>query len=206
MASVRDATDGSSAGATSRNLRPRSLEVSDGGIHAGDVLVHIRAGLELVRHDVGDEVLAKRRQTVDRLAAAPREAHVRREDLVSRTDQVVAVERLHVDRSVRRVVHRIEEDLGADGVCALRDSATSTRLPVAFEAIVQATSLVRSRQQRLEILRVQPGAIVADARVPPDDAGAGALEREPGRHVRLVIEIADDDLGPRSRASARRPG
>src|SRR5207342_1416225 len=36
-----------------------------------------------------------------------------------------------------------------------------------------------------------------DARVPPDDAGAGALEGEPGRHVCLVIEIADDNLGTR---------
>src|SRR6267143_2137879 len=63
---------------------------------------------------------AKRRQPIDRLAPAPREPHVRREDLVARAHQIVAVERLHVDRPMRRVVHGVEEDLGAHGVRAPR--------------------------------------------------------------------------------------
>src|SRR5438067_327156 len=97
---------------------PEIFKVRDRRIHAGDVLVHIRAGFELVRCDVGDEVLAKRRQTVDRLAPAPREPHVRREDLVAGADEVVAVERLHVDFAMGCVVNRVEKDFRADAMRA----------------------------------------------------------------------------------------
>jgi hypothetical protein len=43
-------------------------------------------------------------------------------------------------------------------------------------------------------------AVVAPA--PPDDARAGALEGEPGGHVGLVIDLADDDFRPRAQRLA----
>ena len=51
-------------------------------------------------------------------------------------------------------------------------------------------------QQRFEIGRTQPSEWVGGVHAPPDDARAGALQRQPGRDVGLVIELADDDLGP----------
>ena len=85
--------------------------------------------------------------------------------------------------------------------CARRaTSATSTMLPVAFDASVQATSRVRSVSNGSRSA-VCSRAVVAPA--PPHDARAGALEREPGGDVGLVIELADDDFRPRRPASAR---
>ena len=52
------------------------------------------------------------------LVASPQESHVRREDLVARAHEVVAVERLHVDQAMRPVVHRVQEDLAAHRVRA----------------------------------------------------------------------------------------
>ena len=92
-------------------------------------------------------------------------------------------------------MHRVEEHLGADGVRApadlrdvddrsgrvRRDGARDQPRPVAEHGI--------------EIGGMQPAVGVADA--PPDDSRADALERQPRRDVRLVIQFADDDLGPR---------
>ena len=173
------------------------LQVADRGVHPRDVLVGVRPRLELVGRHVRDEVLAKRRQPVDRLAPAPGEPHVRREYLVARAHQVVAVERLHVDRPVRRVMDGVEEDLGADGMCAarnLRDVDGGSRRVRRHRARHQPRA---HREQRLEIRRVEARAVAANARLPPDDARACPLQGEPRGDVRLVIEIADDDFRPR---------
>ena len=187
------------------DAQAESLEVLDDGVHAGDVLVGVGAGFELVRRHVGDEVLAKRRQPIDRLGAAPRKPHVRREHLVARAHQVVAVERLHVDRSVRRVVDRVEEDLGADRV---REPARHRR---------RRRGAGRVRGDRCT--RRAASARSAAARDPRRAAGPSSpnrchhtmraparSQRQPGRDVRLVIQIADDDLGARCRASGPPPG
>ena len=103
------------------NAPPEILEIADRGVHPRDVLVDLCAGLELVGRHVRNELLAKRRQAVDRLAPAPRESHVRREDLVAGADEKVAVDRLDVDRAVRAEVHGVEKELRADAVRAPRD-------------------------------------------------------------------------------------
>ena len=122
-----------------------ALEIVDDRFHAGDVLVGVGARFELVRRHIGNEILTKRRQPIDRVGAAPRKAHVRGENLVSRTHEVIAVESPHVDRPVRSEMHGIEKDLGAHSRArALATAATSTFVPVAFDATVHATSLVRS--------------------------------------------------------------
>ena len=43
------------------------------------------------------------------VALSVKRAHVRAEKLVRRADQEIAIERLHIDQSVRRVMHRVDE-------------------------------------------------------------------------------------------------
>ena len=180
-------------------LMSEPFQVADDGFHAGDVFVDVRARFELVRRDVGNEVLAKSGQPVDGFGAAPDEAHVRRENLVARAHEIIAVDRLDVDRPMRPEVHRVEKHLSAGCVrepCHVRHVDAGTRGIRRHRARDESCPL---RQQRLEIGGIQAAVI---ANLPADDARAEPFECDPGRHVGFVIQFADDDLG----AGAQRLG
>jgi hypothetical protein len=97
------------------------FEIGDSGCHTGNILDDEGAGLDFEGRGVADEVLAEGGERVEKFEASPEETHVRREDLVTGADQVVAAEGLHIDEGVRRVVNAVESNLGAGGVRQLAD-------------------------------------------------------------------------------------
>ena len=116
-----------------------------------------------------------------------------REDLVTRAHKIVAVERLHVDRPMRRVVDGVEEDLGAHGV----------RAPRHIGDIDEAAGGVRSHraghqprtlgQERPEIGHMQSRAIAAHGRargVLPREAGSRGLQLACGVDTRVPPDDA----------------
>src|SRR3984885_4450305 len=85
-------------------------QIVDGRIHSRDILINKSSGLDFRRRLIRNEILAEWRQSVQRLVPSPEKSHMRREDLVARADQIVAIERLHVDRPMRAIVHGVQED------------------------------------------------------------------------------------------------
>src|SRR5438045_6598432 len=67
------------------------FDITDCGIHAGDILVSKRSYFDLHRCLVWDEIFAERRQRLERSRFAPYKSHVWREDFVSRADEIVAI-------------------------------------------------------------------------------------------------------------------
>jgi hypothetical protein len=99
---------------------------------------------------------------------------------------------------MRGVVDGVHEHLGAGRMRERRDCGDVDDAARGVRRQRAGNEPRPGSHQGREIGRMQP-AIVAHA--PPDDFRTGALERQPGRHVRLVVEFADDDL--RSRRSDR---
>ena len=51
------------------------------------------------------------------MTLAPKKTHMRSKDLIAGADEIVAIEILHIQGTVRGVVHSIEKNLRAHGVC-----------------------------------------------------------------------------------------
>src|SRR5437879_2293630 len=99
------------------------LEILDGSHQARNVFVSVRPDLELVRRNVRDEVFAKCRQAIETLFPSPAKTHVRRERLVAGTRHVVDTGVLHVDRTMGKVMNRIDTNLCSSGVPRISDGA-----------------------------------------------------------------------------------
>ena len=121
-----------------------------------------------------------------------RHAEVRAAELVRRAEHDVRVDRLHVHRLVRGVVHRVDPGERADAVCqlahALRvdDGADRVRGPG------ERDDLRPLAQLRLEIREVERRVGVdVDVR---DDEPEVVGELDPGGHVAVMVEARDEDL------------
>src|SRR5581483_7506070 len=67
-------------------------KVVNSRVHASNIFIHKRTGLDLPWRLIRNEILAESRQLQQQLVATPHEAHVRRENLVPRADQVDTTE------------------------------------------------------------------------------------------------------------------
>ena len=86
---------------------------------------------------------------LEQLVPSVREPEVRAAELVRRAEEHVAAERLHVDRLVRRVVHRVDPARARPPRArARRRAATSVIVPTAFDAATHATTRTRSSSFR----------------------------------------------------------
>src|SRR5687768_263256 len=155
---------------------PQILEIPDSGVHARDVLEHQRSGLDLARRFIRDEILAKRRQTPEQLEPAIEKSHVRREHLVTGAHEVITVEGLHVDRTVRAEVHTIEEYLRARAVSTIRGSANVHDRSESVGRDGAGNETRARRQQWGQVLGVQVAVI---PHAPPAECRALLFQREP---------------------------
>ena len=164
----------------------------DGRGGAGDALVVERAGLELEGRLAKLGAEAQGAHDLGGLAPRVEHADVRREELVGRAEQEVAVEGGDVDDAVQRVVHGVDHGQG---------SGRSRHLDDAPDVVDGAHRVARPDGGH------DPGALVQQALedVPGERAGRGVdghlahdhaaiLQREPGAAVGLVVELGDEDL------------
>ena len=152
----------------------------------GPVLEAVADGLVVGRaHLVGPQAL-------EQLALAERHAQVRPEELVRRAEEDVDVPAGDVDRPVRPVVDGVGPRERARAVRELDDSR---------DVRGRADRVRRDRERddprpvgelRLEVLEVEREVVVHAGEA--DDDAEVVRELEPGRDVRVVVELRADDL------------
>ena len=165
---------------------------------ARDPLVRRRAGLESV---VGGADL-ERRQRIEDVGLAVQRAEVRPEPLVGAAGQEVGVERLDVDRAVRRVRDGVDVGQRPDLVGAGDDLGDRVDRADRVARVADGDELRPRRELRLEVLEVERDVVRPDVDLLDGHAAVGG-HRLPGRDVGLVVEGRDDDLVARARASRR---
>ena len=129
------------APATSPNDRADVAQVVGRGERPGDRFERRRAGLEPV---VGRPDL-ERRQAIEDLGLPVQRAEMRPEPLVGRADEEVRVERLDVDRAVRRERDRVDVGQRADLVRARDDLGDRVDRPDRVAGIADRDELRRGR-------------------------------------------------------------
>ena len=143
-----------------------------------------------------------RLQALEELALAERHAHVRAEELVRRAEEHVDVPARDVDPAVRAVVDGVRPGERAGAVRELDDPRHVRRRPDRVRRDRERDDARPLGELRLEVVEVER-EIVVDAREADDDAEI-LLERQPRRHVRVVVEPRADDLVTALELSAER--
>ena len=144
-----------------------------------------------------------RPQALEELALAEREPHVGAEELVRRAEENVDVPAGDVDPAVRPVVDSVRPGERACAVRQLDHPRDVRRRPDRVRGDRKGDDARPLGELRLEVVEVER-EIVVDAREADDDAEI-LLEREPRRHVRVVVEARAHDLVPLPQLSAERP-
>jgi len=158
--------------------------------------VVLRAGLELVRRRAGRGTDAARGQRIEQSAIGPQHTDVRPEELVRGADQVIDAQRAHVDRTMRRQVHRIDPHARAGGVSSLGDAPHVVHRAERVRGIPHGDEPSTLAEQPLESIEIESPLLDRDGNAPNDDAPL--FEIEPRADIGVVIEIAHDDLVPRA--------
>ena len=179
------------------------LDVLDGRDEAGQQLVLLRPVLEAVpdrlvvgrAHLVGPEAL-------EELALAERHPHVRPEELVRRAEQHVDVPTRDVDPPVRAVVDGVRPRERAGAVRELDDPGDVGRRPDRVRRDREGDHPRPLGELRLEVVEVEREVVVHASEA--DDDAEVLLERQPRRHVGVVVEPGADDLVARSELPAER--
>ncbi len=129
---------------------------------------------------------------------------MRPEELVRRAGQEVRLDGLHVDRTVRREMDRVDERPRADGMRPANDLGDRVDRPDRVRGPAEGNEARPWAERRVED-RARRDVVVADVddahRRPP----VGGHE-QPRIHVGLVIERGDDDLVPRPEGRPRSTG
>ena len=146
----------------------------------------------------------ERRQRIEDGGLAVQRAEVRPEPLVGAAHEEVGVERLDVDRAVRRVGDGIDVGQGADLVGAGDDLADRVDRADRVAGVADRDELGARRELGLEVLEVERDVVLADVDLADRDAAIGG-HRLPGRDVGLVVEGRDDDLVARAERGADAP-
>ncbi len=123
---------------------------------------------------------------------AERHPQVRPEELVRRAEQDVDVPARDVDPPVRPVVDRVRPRKRAGAVRELDDPGDVGRRPDRVRRDRERDHARPPGELRLEVAQVEREVFV-NAREADDDAEV-LLERQPRRHVGVVIEPGADDL------------
>ena len=156
-------------------------------------LVALGAALEAIRH------FGRRRadpvgfQALQNLAPAPQYSLVRSEEFVRRTHQKVAVDVLHVDEGVRRRLHRIHVEPGAN---LMGHAGGGLDIVDGAEEVARGTDAHQPgplRQLLLQQIEIEFTSLRVEGQpfdLPPEIA----CHREPRIHVRVMIHARQEHL------------
>ena len=180
------------------------LDVLDRGDESGEQLVGEGAGLEAVPERlVGGRAHLVRTPALEQLRASVRDAEVRAEELVRRADQHVDAPVRDVDRPVRPVVDGVGPGERAGVVRELDDPPDVRQRADRVRRDRERDDARALVQQPLQVVEVERRVVVDVDEV--DGQTLVVRELEPRRHVRVVVELRDDDLVALAPGAAGRP-
>ena len=118
---------------------------------------------------------------------------MRSENLVPGTHQVVAIKSLHINQTVRPVVHRIEKKLGPH---PMRHPCCRSYIDDRTYGIRSKRARHQARRGRYERNQVVSVQIPVVPHLPPTELCPAPFQSQPSRNVSLVVHIGDNDLVP----------
>ena len=128
----------------------------------------------------------------EQIVARIHDGVVRTEDLIESEDQIVDIERLNINGTMRRQRNRVNHDQRPVLVDHARDFTDRVHGAQNIRNIGYGDEPGPIVHQSPKIVKVQLQCLAID--LPEADADAQLLERNPGTDVRLVIGNCDDDL------------
>ena len=167
-------------------------DIVNGGDQAGEAFMVLRAGLPAVGQLLGTSAQLVRTQPLQLLALAVENTEVRAEELVAGACQEVAIEGAHINRPVRRVMHRVDERHRPGRVCQAHnlihvvDGSHRVGCPSHGHQPRVAANLGRQVEH---VERAIGGLDVGGAHL-----YATLLQAHPRRHIRVVVETGDQQL------------
>ena len=151
------------------------------------------AGQELVGDVVvGDEVVVEVARLFQQVALAVQHRLMRAAHLVQAEDVEVAIQRLDVDREVRREGRAVDEDERADGMDLLRQRRHVVHDRGDVGAMGEGDQPGARRQQLVQLLIAQGTGLAIH--LPFADHQAELLQPAPGADIGLVVLLGHDDL------------
>src|SRR5215469_7555312 len=176
-----------------------AFQVTYRSVHSCHVFVDEGPGFDFSRRLIGNEIFAEGWKLLEQFTASPKKTHMRRENLVTRTHQVVTVEGLNVDQPVRAIVHTVEKDFGTMGVCYFRRSGNINNRSDCIRGEGAGHQSRRGRYQRDKVPDVQVPTV---SHFPPNYFGSALRQIHPGGDVGFVIHVGHHDLVPFSQRSS----
>src|SRR5882672_10875867 len=99
------------SGSVRRQASAEFGQIIHGCVHACDIFVDECAGFDLAGRFIRDEIFAKRGEFSEQFSPSPKEAHVWRENFVTRANKIVCLPGLYVDWSMRSIVNAVQKNL-----------------------------------------------------------------------------------------------
>ena len=174
-------------------MRVQGVEILAHADAAGGELMGRAAGQELVGDVVvGNEMVVEVARLLQQGALAVQHRLVRAAHLVQAEDVEVAVQRLDVDREMRRERCPVDEGERADGVDLLRQRRHVVHDRGDVGAMGESDQPGARRQQLVQLLIAQGAGFAIH--LPFADDQAELLQPAPGADIGLVVLLGHDDL------------
>src|SRR5882762_2696570 len=171
--------------------RAERFKIGNGDCHARDVLKDERASFNFAGRRVWNKVLAKGWEHVQKLESAPHETHVWAKYLVAGADQVIAIECLDINESVRSVMNTIQRNFSAGG---MRHRGYGCDIHNGTECMGGNCAGNKAGLRGEERRKVVHVKVVIFTHLPPDDPGPLAFELQPCGDIGFVVKVGDDDF------------
>src|SRR5271166_2174952 len=169
-------------------------DVLDGCGQTRETFVVLRAGFPAVRQLLCAGTQLVRTQPLQLLALAVKDPEVRTEELVTRAGEKVAIQRAHVNRTVRRVVYRIDERHRAG---CMRQPHNLVHVAHGSYGISCPTDGYQTRvtaDLRRQVEHVKRAIAWVD--VGSTHFHPALLKTNPGRDVRVMVQTRDQQFVP----------
>ena len=145
---------------------PQFREVVDRGTNSRDQLLHLRSGFPALRRNIRGRPHLVGLQPLEMLALSIKRSHMRPKKLVRRANQEIAIQGLHVDRTVRRVMHGIDEHHRARGMDQFRNLRHRIDRAHHVRRIANSNELGPRRNLAFQVIQVERAVRFPDIDLP----------------------------------------
>ena len=183
--------------------RPQRGDIVDGRRRARQPFVVLGPRFPLAGQFVPSRAHAIGAQPFQVRVLAIEDAHMRAVELVGGTGQKVAVKRLNVDQTMRRILHGVDKRIGPDGLGPADDRRHIVDRAHGVGGIADRHQPCTRGDQRLHVLHVERAGFHIHIR--PANLRASILgQHQPGRDVGVVVQARDHDLVLRPKLGGQR--